>query len=194
MPEYRYEVLTEDGKPTGKILEVVQRMKDDAWERVPTTLESGTIPFGEYDGKPLAMNYVTNQYPHAGKRCRRVIFAPRVQVRAGTTEDAAMPDHLKMPMTQRESRVHWYPERDIGRARKEIGGQAAECIQPDGRVVYRSLADERRFKRAFANAENRKAQRGVDVVVKTGGDDAFSGQTIARKVPKKLKKRRAEFA
>lgn len=188
MATYEYEILDQQGKPTGERFEVQQAMRQDAWDRVP----SDTQEMLKSTQGGFAMNLA-----HFGKPCRRVISVPRFKIgtRSRKAESTGQtPDHLLRPMTKRESLTHWYPPSMVEHVRREIGGQAANCIQDDGRVLYEKPGDDRRFCNAANRMEKRKAQRKQDRESALDSSPLMSGSAKVKKIPAAMAKRRKEFA
>lgn len=212
MPLYEYQILTDAGKPTGETFELRQPMKEEAWDRVPFSPDP--------DAADGSLQAITS---FRGARCRRIIFAPRMVVKKSPEQISQVPDHLKMPMSRRESIVHWVPPGGVNDYRKALGGRAAQCVQDDGRVVYQTSKDERTFANAHEKMERRKAEKITSATeqarqrIKQDGVNPFSplgtvesyrsqraamraqkgqiaGTDTTRKIPKKLAKRWPQFA
>jgi len=131
-----------------------------------------------------------------------------VRVKAGTgptADDRAkhrrLTQEAKEQWSPRTSLAHYFPTRDISRARRELGNECGSMIADDGTVRYRTLKDERRFGRAMEklqargiekdNAKNAKARERVK-----RGEPAFGhdGRTIGIKhrvasIPAKVRAR-----
>jgi hypothetical protein len=184
VPIYVYDVLDQQGNPSGFRFEVFQRMADAPLKRVPATIND--------DPCPSALT---------GQPCRRVVLAPNIRIAKGVeTIGPPMPDHLRKPITSRESLTHWYHPRDVDRMRKALGAVGARCIQDDGSVIYNRPGDDRKFANAIDRHEQRAREKAAARAAKQAeklrnapGLEPMRGTAGAKAPPKKLIQRKPGF-
>lgn len=127
------------------------------FEQAATAKDRDTIACPACDCTPVATDY------QAQTLCVRVkVGGPsRSEIAASdryTRESLAMHN-------PRTSLTHYFGK-NAKQAREAIGGPAASCINDDGTVTYRSLADERRFKSAEAAMRSRIATKDAEMAGK----------------------------